>query len=125
MRLAPYLEEFDRYRGFKLYEIPARRKCSRELTFRDEHVNRVRFGVGRPAGVVSAVACCCTVNYQAAVSLRTGLRAHGDSAPGRVVVDHVVIVVPEHVLRRRRTLQRRSKTHFLIPFYPLNFRQDN
>jgi hypothetical protein len=47
------------------------------------------------------------VDDEATMGLGARLRAHCDASPRSVVVDHVVIVVPEHVLRGGRTLKQR------------------
>jgi hypothetical protein len=47
-------------------------------------------------------------NGQAALRLQAWLRLDGDAAARRIVVDHAVVVVPEHVLRWSGTLKRKS-----------------
>lgn len=47
-------------------------------------------------------------NGETALRLEAGLRLDGDASPRRIVVDHAVVVVPEHVLRGGGTLQRKS-----------------
>lgn len=46
-------------------------------------------------------------NGESALSFGAGFGLHGDSSSSCVVVDHTVVVVPEHVLWRLRALQNR------------------
>jgi hypothetical protein len=52
---------------------------------------------------------CGVVDDEAAMGLGTRLRADSDTASRCVVVDHAVVVVPEHVLWWCGTLQRKSQ----------------
>lgn len=74
------------------------------LTFRHKNINSIGFCVGRPASVIAGIAVCGVVDDEATVSLGTRLGADGDTSSRCVVVYHVLVVVPEHVLRRRRAL---------------------
>jgi len=47
----------------------------------------------------------CVANGETALRLGSWLRLYRDASPRCVVVDHSVVVVPEHVLRRGRALQ--------------------
>lgn len=82
----------------------SRRRQSSVLTaFRhvDEDVRGL--GVGGAARVVAGVLRARRADGQRRLRLGPRLREHGDAAR-RVVVDHARVVVPEHVLRRHRTL---------------------
>ena len=68
------------------------------LTFRYKNINCICFCVGRSASVIAGIAVCGVVDDEAAMSLRTRFGADSDTAPRCVVVDHAVVVVPEHVL---------------------------
>jgi hypothetical protein len=50
---------------------------------------------------------CGVVDDEATMGLGPRLRAHCDTSQRRVIVDHVLVVVPEHVLRGGRTLKQR------------------
>jgi len=54
---------------------------------------------------------CSVVDDEAAVGLGTGLRADGDTASRCVVVDHALVVIPEHVLWRGRALEQDINWH--------------
>jgi len=75
------------------------------LTFRNIDVNCIRFRIGSSASVVARVAVCGVVDNEATVGLGARLRGYRDASPRCVVVDHVLVVVPEHVLRWGRALQ--------------------
>lgn len=77
------------------------------LTFRHEHEDGGGLGVGSAAGVVAGVSVVRLSNGESALSFCTGFGLHGDSSSSCVVVDHTVVVVPEHVLWRLRALQNR------------------
>lgn len=81
------------------------------LTFGDENLDEVRVGVGRSTAVISRVGQGGAVDDKAAVGFGPGLGADGDAAARRVVVDHPLVVVPEHILRRRGTLQHTNTFH--------------
>lgn len=81
------------------------------LTFRYIDVYGISLCVGRSASVVARIAVCGVVDDEATVSLGARLGAHGDTSSRRVVVDHVLVVVPEHVLRRGRALEGIQTTH--------------
>lgn len=61
-------------------------------------------GVGRAAGVVAGVARRRVADGERGLRARAGRGGHAHAAR-RVVVDHALVVVPEHVLRRHRALQ--------------------
>ena len=61
---------------------------------------------------------CGVVDDEAAVRLGTRLGADGDTASRCVVVDHVLVVVPEYVLWRGRALKQDIKWH-------IGWEQDN
>lgn len=77
------------------------------LTFRHEHEDGGGLSVGSAAGVVAGVSVVRLSNGESALSFGAGFGLHGDSSSSCVVVDHAVIVVPEHVLWRLRALQNR------------------
>lgn len=79
------------------------------LTFLDENVYGCGFRVRCAASVVSGVRVVGITNGEPALRLCPGKCLHADAIPGRVVVDHAVVVVPEHVLWRRGTLQCKGK----------------
>lgn len=61
--------------------------------------------VASAAGVVPGVLERGAADRQARLRARSRLRLHRDAAACRVVVDHALVVVPEHVLGRRWALK--------------------
>lgn len=74
------------------------------LAFGDEDEDRCRLGVGGAARVIARVRLHCLANRQSALSW-SWIGLYGHAAARGVVVYHPVIVIPEHVLRRRRALE--------------------
>lgn len=70
------------------------------LTFRHEHEDGGGLGVGSAAGVVAGVGIVSLSNGESALGFGAGFGLDGDPSSCRVVVDHAVVVVPEHVLWR-------------------------
>jgi hypothetical protein len=79
-------------------------KLSSWPTFGDEDVDGRRLRVGRAASVVARVGVVGVADGETALRLGAGFRLHRNAASGCVVVDHAVVVVPEHVLRWGGTL---------------------
>lgn len=77
------------------------------LTLGHEDEDGCGLGVGGAAGVVAGVGVVGLADGKAALGLRPRFRLHGDSTPRRVVVDHAVVMVPEHVLGRLGALKSR------------------
>lgn len=77
------------------------------LTFRHEHVYARRLGVARGAGVVAGVVDLRLPDDEPALSPRPRHRLDRDVPPGVVVVDHPVVPLPVHVLRRLWALRKR------------------
>jgi len=76
------------------------------LAFGDEDEDRCRLGVGGAARVIARVRLHCLANRQPALSwFVSWIGLYGHAAARGVVVYHPVIVIPEHVLRRRRALE--------------------
>jgi hypothetical protein len=84
------------------------RKLSSWPTFGDENVDGRRLRVGGTASVVARVGVVGVANGQTTLRLGARLRLHRNAASWCIVVDHAVVVVPEHVLRWGGTLQRKS-----------------
>lgn len=59
---------------------------------------RSRLGIASAAGVVPGVLERGPADCEPGLRTSSGLRLHCDPASGGVVVDHAVVVVPEHVL---------------------------
>lgn len=83
--------------------------CSKQntlliLAFGDEDEDRCRLGVGGAARVIARVGLHRLVNRQPALSW-SWIGLYGHAAARGIVVYHPVIVIPEHVLRRRRALE--------------------
>jgi hypothetical protein len=76
--------------------------------FGDEYVYAGRFRVTGAARIVPGVRVLGPPNGQPRLAFGAGLRLHSYAPPGRVVVDHPIVVIPEHVLRRLRTLRKRE-----------------
>lgn len=74
--------------------------------FRHEHVYGGGLSVASAARIVPGILERGATHSQPGLRARTRLRLHGDPAARSVVVDHAIVVVPEHVLRRRWTLER-------------------
>lgn len=63
------------------------------------------FRIARAAGVVPRVLERGPADGEPRLRARPRFCLHRDASPGSVVVDHAVIMVPEHVLRRCWTLE--------------------
>lgn len=74
------------------------------LAFGDEDEDRCRLGVGGAARVIARVGLDRLANRQPALSW-SWIGLYGHAAARGIVVYHPVIVIPEHVLRRRRALE--------------------
>lgn len=74
------------------------------LAFGDEDEDRCRLGVGGAARVIARVGLHRLANHQSALSW-SWIGLYGHAAACGVVVYHPVIVIPEHVLRRRWALE--------------------
>lgn len=74
------------------------------LAFGDEDEDRCRLGVGGAARVIARVGFHRLANRQPALSW-SWIGLYGHAAARGIVVYHPVIVIPEHVLRRRRALE--------------------
>lgn len=72
------------------------------LTIENVHVRAGWLRVVRHTGVVTGVVACGAADVQRA-GLGRALRGHV-YAPVAVVVHHTIVVIPEHVHRRLRTL---------------------
>jgi hypothetical protein len=77
-------------------------------TFGDEDIDGRRLRVGSTARVVARVGIVCVSYGQTTLRLEAWLRLHCDATSRRIVVDHAIVMVPEHVLRWGGTLQRKS-----------------
>lgn len=84
--------------------VRAKRNTSLILAFGDEDEDRCRLGVGGAARVIARVGLHSLANHQPALSW-SWISLYDHAAARGVVVYHPVIVIPEHVLRRRRTLE--------------------
>lgn len=74
-------------------------------TFSDEDHDTSRLSITGAARIIARVGIFGTPDGQSGLTFGPRLRIHRYPTPGRVIVDHTLVVVPEHVLRRRRTLQ--------------------
>jgi hypothetical protein len=82
-----------------------------QLTFRYKDINGICFRVGCSASVIAGIAVCGVVDDEATMGLGTRLRAYTDTSSRCVVVDHVFVVIPEHVLWWGRALKQDIKWH--------------
>ncbi|KAI8419674.1 LOW QUALITY PROTEIN: hypothetical protein MSG28_008367 [Choristoneura fumiferana] len=87
-----------------------RRGGGRTLTaLGDVDVDGGGLRVGRATGVVPGVSRRGVADGERGLRARAGRRADGHAAR-RVVIDHALVVVPEHVLRRHRALYAHTHT---------------
>lgn len=80
-----------------------------QLTFGHEYHNGGRFCVWRAARIIPRICINRISNCEMTLSFRPGIRFDRYPSPGSIVIDHSIVVIPEHILGRLGTLKKRKK----------------